>query len=221
MQATDEQKDYFGGYTPINIPEPDTSVPMDSWLPLNTDDATAALPDNPHLDHLETALKAAHNSVTPLSVNDTPDKEILSVMTNGRHRSVIRLYAAGRRITEIGNLLDMTPTTIHAILSRPESRQLLATLIDNADQQLVEAMEEMKLSALDSVSVLKECLQVGHDDKIRLAAAKDILDRTGLNPTTKVLSARLTDDDLNALKTRARQALLIKRQANAIEAVAQ
>jgi len=128
-----------------------------------------------------------------------------------RHREIARLMLLGKTNNEIAELVGITPGRISQIKSDPMFLGYLSSLEEKCDRQVIDVRQRLADISHKALDVVEELLA---DDKssIKLAAAKDILDRAGYKPIEKVatvnLSSVLSQDELQAIRdniTRAKE----------------
>lgn len=128
-----------------------------------------------------------------------------------RHREIARLMLLGKTNNEISEMVGITAARISQIKSDPMFVGYLASLEEQCDRQVIDVRQRLADISHKALDVVEGLLA---DDKssIKLAAAKDILDRAGYKPIEKVatvnLSSVLSQDELQAIRdniTRAKE----------------
>ena len=94
-----------------------------------------------------------------------------------RDREVVRRQALGQRSREIGETFGISASAVRMIWRKPEAKEYLAKLLEMMD---IASGFAMKKLSLDAVKTLRDLLNQSDNLGIRLKAAKDVLDRTGI-----------------------------------------
>jgi len=122
------------------------------------------------------------------------------------HHEVIRLSLIGMKPVDIANHLNITPQMVGYTLRSPLAIRQLDCLKAERDLDAIDVAKEIKNLAPKAVQVLEELL----DDSlpnIKLAAAKDVLDRAG-HAAVKVIKAdvghHFSADEIAEIRNNAR-----------------
>ena len=125
------------------------------------------------------------------------------------HREIARLSVQGFTPNEIAMQLNRNPQTVYKILRDPLCKSFLNGLLDKADTQVINVRKALVDLNRPAVENIKDILDTEKDvpapANVRLAAAKDVLDRNGYKAPDKVMHAHghFTLDDLKKLRERA------------------
>jgi hypothetical protein len=124
-----------------------------------------------------------------------------------------RLIVLGLGNIEIAERMGCTPQNVSDCRNSPIMQEQIGFLRESADEGVIDIVEELRLDAPKSLRLLQEIRDNEEAGvKLRFAAAKDLLDRAGHGKINrvegKVAHAHIlaTDDEINAIKERARQA---------------
>ena len=123
-----------------------------------------------------------------------------------QHRQILRYRSQGLRPVEIADKVGMKVGSVHAVLRDPLAKSFLSGLQDRIDEGFVDVTKSLAELSIHAVDVMKDLVTLPEvKDQVRLAAAKDILDRNGHKPPEKHLHAvgHFTADDLAKLQDRA------------------
>jgi hypothetical protein len=107
------------------------------------------------------------------------------------HRTAIIAIAAGQSLFEVSKALNRPIRELQSFLSSPLSQAELSRL---SNRSLAGPVEQSQLSAAapEAIFTLQSLLHSSPSDNIRLAAAKEILDRTLGKPTQNIVTSRKT-----------------------------
>lgn len=126
-----------------------------------------------------------------------------------QHRQLARLKHEGYKAPEIASQMDMPLSTVRNILADPLFKSHVASLDDASDEKVIDARKVLADGAVMAAQKVVELVN-SYDEKLGLSAARDVLDRTGYSPKQeyqhKHLHAHLSSEDIEALKSRAKQA---------------
>lgn len=124
-----------------------------------------------------------------------------------RHREILRRLVIGESPKVIAAALGITPQNVSDVRNSDLCKEELAKLSAARDKSLIEIPDRIKDTVSDALLVMKDCL-LDPDPKIKMAAAKDLLDRGGFVPIKRVQNENttltLTPEDIKKLKERAR-----------------
>lgn len=118
------------------------------------------------------------------------------------HKKIIALSAAGLKNTEIAGIVGISEPWISQILNSPESRLLRDELAsDFAMEVFADTRDLIDAHTREAVGTVVHLMRTAKEN-VRLAAAKDILDRGGFKPQEKVLHTNITlsSNDANDIK---------------------
>jgi len=123
------------------------------------------------------------------------------------HREIGRLRFEGLKPADIAKRLEMNYQSVSGILRDPLCKAYINGLADKADAGIIDVRKELAEMNIMSLNVLKDCLDPNNlkiPASVRLAAAKDNLDRSGFKPVEKStnISFHITSDDIKELKER-------------------
>lgn len=92
-------------------------------------------------------------------------------------RRIARLAALGLTATEVGRELGISTQTVHNALRYPEVTARVKALQDDADALIRDALADGELVAAE---VLYDLMKTATNEKVRLEAAVQFLDRMGI-----------------------------------------
>lgn len=122
-----------------------------------------------------------------------------------RHHEIIRLLVMGMAYRDIANTLKITPQTVSDVANSPIVQEKLLKLRGERDVEAVDIGARIKKLAPSAVAKVKEVMDKG-DLRTSLTAARDILDRSGFVPPTKIdmrgMIAHVTTKELDEIKER-------------------
>lgn len=95
---------------------------------------------------------------------------------------IVILKLAGYTQDQIGQVVGCSRGQVHEFLDEPEAQELLVELRREIPQA---ALALLRSYGIEAVQTLASIMRETRDDQIRLKAAIEILDRTGLPKTTK------------------------------------
>ncbi len=137
---------------------------------------------------------------------DMPPKEpVYDVQKlQSQHREMLRLLAAGYKVIEVARHLGVCITSVYKIRRSTLGSEKLAELQDSRDHSVADITEALRELAPSAISVLDACLQPDIPPSIRLAAAKDTLDRSGFGAVSKnvSLTGNVTSADIDNILDR-------------------
>ena len=123
------------------------------------------------------------------------------------HHEILRLALIGNKPVEIAAHLGVSPAMVSYTLRSPIAARQLECMHADRDGSAIKVAEEIKKLAPRAVEVLEELL----DDPLpnmKLAAAKDILDRAGYAAVrlvkAEVQHSHFTSEEISEIKQRAR-----------------
>lgn len=121
------------------------------------------------------------------------------------HREIARLKFEKFTPAEIAQQTGMALATVRGILADPLCKAHIDKLQDEADTQVVDVRKRLAEMSIKATDVLDQVLD-SLEEKNKLAAAKDVLDRAGYTPRFKHehIHAHLSREDIESLKARAR-----------------
>lgn len=130
------------------------------------------------------------------------------------HHEILRMALLGHKAAEIAAALNITPQTVSNTLNSPMGRAKLAIMRAERDQSSVNIAAAIQDIQGDALSVVKEFIDPqtskNKDDKLRLRAAFDMLDRGGHGAPKIIraehMHAHLTSEDILQIKERSRAA---------------
>lgn len=126
-----------------------------------------------------------------------------------QHREIARLKFEGFDTTQIATTMGMTPSRVSVILGDPLCQAAIARLQDKADESVIDVRKQLVKLNKPALEVIRSLLEddIGVPHNVQLAAAKDVLDRTGYAAPkeTRNYHAILTVEDLEVIKRRAMQ----------------
>jgi hypothetical protein len=128
------------------------------------------------------------------------------------HHEIMRLLAMGLKRPDIARMLGVSTVTVTNVQNSPICADHLQGLRDKRDDSAVEMTAAIKELAPLAVAKLEEVMQCGLPN-IELSAAKDILDRAGYTPITRVrtenYNLHFTAEEIAGIKQRAKETGLI------------
>lgn len=121
------------------------------------------------------------------------------------HREVARLKFEKYTPAEIAQQTGMAISTVRGILADPLCKAHISKLQDESDREVVNVRKRLAEMSIKATDVLENLLG-SFDEKVKLATARDVLDRAGYTPKFKHehTHAHLTREDIESLKARAR-----------------
>jgi predicted transcriptional regulator len=125
-----------------------------------------------------------------------------------QHQEIARLRFEGIRPTEIAKRLDMSYQTIHSILADPLCKAYINGLSDRVSNAVVDVRRELASMNASALNTLKDILdpneEVGIPASVKLAAAKDVLDRNGHKPVERsvTIDMHFTTEDIEEMRQR-------------------
>lgn len=111
----------------------------------------------------------------------------IEVVDQGRQRLAVAL-ASGERLVDATQRLNLDLTVAAGWVQQPWFLELVAQALPPEESIRQRFVSE----ASQSVRVLQELRDLSPDPKIRLAAAKDLLDRAGFTPIRKVATVNFS-----------------------------
>lgn len=105
-----------------------------------------------------------------------------------RHREIARLLVAGRTVTEISKILNMTITALNGITKTPLFQQLYGNLTLEADANAVDIRKRINELLPKAIEVSADILdRTDVELSLKQKTAWDILDRGGFGATKAVV----------------------------------
>ncbi len=98
-----------------------------------------------------------------------------------QHRTVIQMLFSGYKNNEIAERLEMSATTVSQIVRSPLGQAYLEGLQDKAQESTLDVRKKLVSMNKSALSVLERLMNPAEkaQHSVQLAAAKDVLDRTG------------------------------------------
>ena len=127
-----------------------------------------------------------HRVILSMSVNELQRHRAPSTCShelrrlNARHREIMRRVALGERNCDIAADLEMSQVTISIIVNSPLFQQELQAFISKMDEQVYDAMKELRDVQRDAVLAIHDSVVQKELPVLRFHAARDILNRTGV-----------------------------------------
>lgn len=105
------------------------------------------------------------------------------------HDEIARRLITGQRPEEVSIAMNITPARLSIITNSPIFQQRLERLQALRDAAACEAREFIEEVALVAATQIEKLMLTSADDRVKLSAAKDLLDRAGFQaqPPTKNL----------------------------------
>ena len=142
------------------------------------------------------------------------------------HHEIARLSSLGVKGTQIAQGLGVSPAMVNYTLNSPVVRDKVEILKGARDADTVELAQRIKDFAPICLDLLEKVIKEDSDETgasihLRVRTAQDYADRAGLGAVKKhqILTGRITPEQLNEIKQRARDAGIVK-QAEVINASA-
>lgn len=124
------------------------------------------------------------------------------------HHEIMRLLVMGLGRGEIAKMLGISPVTVTNVQNSPICQEQLSKLRGKRDETATDMSVAIRELAPKAVEKLFDSMQCGLPN-IELAAAKDVLDRAGYTPVTRVrtenYNLHFTAGEIAEIKERARQ----------------
>lgn len=128
------------------------------------------------------------------------------------HHEVMRLLILGLKHRDIARMLDITPATVSYTANSTSCRRQLEVMRGARDSDAIDLGKRIKELAPKALEVLDGLMDTAPQN-IQLSAAKDILDRAGYTPVTRVrnenFNMNFTPSEILEIKERAREIGLI------------
>jgi len=122
-------------------------------------------------------------AITNKLANHQPSRDTpLLKEISARHKRIAMLSVTGAKNIEIADAVGLTPVRVSQVLNEPLTKAYMDNLTERVEDDVLDIRQALTDLAPKAVSALENCLKSA-DDKLRLAAAKDVLDRTGYKPT--------------------------------------
>lgn len=118
------------------------------------------------------------------------------------HMQLLAMLAAGVRAREISQMPGMpSESRISIIRNSPAGKAFLAQMARRMAEEVVfDAKDYLQANALNAAQKVVQLLNA-ESENVQLAAAKDILDRSGLKPVERVMGvhAEVASEDVNRI----------------------
>jgi len=105
---------------------------------------------------------------------------------NPRHREIMRRKLVGQSNKQIAEELGLSQNRVSVITNSPLFKLELERMMQQADDQLFDAMGKLRELQPDAVNVLHESMHQHEYPHLRLKAAIQVLDRTGINSPKQI-----------------------------------
>lgn len=119
------------------------------------------------------------------------------------HREVIRRLVMGQRPADIAMALGISEGTIYNMQRSELFQQELQRMQGLRDKNAVDVSDVLRDIAPVALNVVERIMYSSQSDKVRLDAARDILNRAGYGTTLRVVSDinyhQYTDDELEQI----------------------
>jgi DNA-binding CsgD family transcriptional regulator len=103
-----------------------------------------------------------------------------------RHREIMRRKLIGQSNKQIAEELGLSQSRVSIIVSSPLFKLELERMMQQADDQVFDAMSKLRELQPGAVSVLHESMNQHEFPHLRLKAAIQVLDRTGVNSPKQI-----------------------------------
>lgn len=124
------------------------------------------------------------------------------------HREVLRLAVTGMKSVDIARALNVTEAMVSYTLNSPVAKREMELLRSSRDLDALDVAKRIQQVAPVALQVMEELLAQGNENT-KYKAATDILDRAGHAAVktlrTENLSVHLTHDDIEEIKSRAKE----------------
>lgn len=128
------------------------------------------------------------------------------------HHEVMRLLILGIKHRDIARMLDITPAMVSYTANSTACRQQISVMQGARDADAIDLGKRIKELAPKALEVL-DSLMDDAPQNVKLSAAKDILDRAGYTPVTRVrtenFNVHFTKDEILEIKNRAKEIGLV------------
>ncbi len=131
------------------------------------------------------------------------------------HHEIMRLLVMGLSRQEIARIMGVSPVTVTNVQNSPICRDRLNALREKRDANAMDMTNAIRELAPLAVRKLEDTMSCGLPN-VELAAAKDVLDRAGYTPVTRVrtenYNLHFTPDELAEIKKRALESGLVQKE---------
>jgi DNA-binding CsgD family transcriptional regulator len=103
-----------------------------------------------------------------------------------RHREIMRRKLLGQSNKQIAEELCLSQNRVSVITNSPLFKLELERMMQQADDQVFDAMGKLRELQPDAVNVLHESMNQHEFPHLRLKAAIQVLDRTGINSPKQI-----------------------------------
>jgi predicted DNA-binding protein YlxM (UPF0122 family) len=121
-----------------------------------------------------------YNAIVPVADEEMQEQSIK--LLKPKQQRFVHMYLSGKyKTTEIIDILQVSPVTVHNWLKNPQ----IKSIIDEYQQAEMEIVQHnLKALTMKALNKMNDLLE-SPVDGIAFQAAKDLLDRTGFKPSTK------------------------------------
>jgi predicted transcriptional regulator len=123
------------------------------------------------------------------------------------HHEILRLSLMGNKQIDIANHLGVSPVMVSYTLRSPIAARQLECMHADRDKKAIKVAEEIQKLAPIAIQVMGELLD-NELPNIKMAAAKDILDRAGHAAVQRIKAdvqhTHFTSDEISEIKQRAK-----------------
>jgi DNA-binding CsgD family transcriptional regulator len=103
-----------------------------------------------------------------------------------RHREIMRRKLVGQTNKQIAEEMGLSQNRVSVIVNSPLFKLELERMMQQADEQVFDAMSKLRELQPDAVNVLHESMHQHEYPHLRLKAAIQVLDRTGINSPKQI-----------------------------------
>jgi len=126
------------------------------------------------------------------------------------HKEITRLIFLGMKNVDIAEKLNITPATVTNVRQSAIVQKELSLMQGAANNDTIDVARRIKELMTPAVDVLEDILSNTNKDAsfpLKAKVAFGVLDRNGMSPVHKVanISGKLTKDDMEEIKAKARQ----------------
>lgn len=122
-----------------------------------------------------------------MSIVYTPNREGIVTRTSNQvtrlhtwHRELMRRLLVGEKLSIAAKALGVSETSAKRVSRSPLFRSEMDRLHDLLDTHYCDAVVELKMMQLEAVEALRDTVRLTERPELRLRAAVEILDRTGV-----------------------------------------
>ena len=136
-----------------------------------------------------------------------------------KHHQVLRMCALGVDRKDIAARTGLSPTMVSTITNSTLGREALTVMRGTLDKGIIDISQAIHELAPKAVEVLEELLEA-ENEKVRLTAAMDVLDRAGHAAQKNInlsVTHKVTQEDIEAIKQRAMESGLLAVSITATE----